>query len=93
MFTQLNQYRVVLEVMPEFPERPPRASVPGHPLVDRRQVPLNVFTQFSETTTPLVISRQGQFPSVTLSFNLARAIRSATPSRQSSRRGTHRPAS
>ena len=30
-----------------------------------------MFTQFSETTTPLVISRQGQFPAVTLSFNLA----------------------
>ncbi|MGH7257433.1 MAG: efflux RND transporter permease subunit, partial [Nitrospiraceae bacterium] len=35
------------------------------------QVPLNVFTQVSETNAPLVISRQGQFPAVTLSFNLA----------------------
>jgi multidrug efflux pump len=35
------------------------------------QVPLNVFTQVTETTTPLVVSRQGQFPAVTLSFNLA----------------------
>ena len=34
-------------------------------------MPLNVFTQVSETTTPLAISRQGQFPVVTMSFNLA----------------------
>ncbi|WHZ30287.1 MAG: Multidrug efflux system MdtABC-TolC, inner-membrane proton/drug antiporter MdtB (RND type) [Nitrospira sp.] len=74
MFTQLNQYRVVLEVMPEFQSGPQalqfldiRSSTGG-------QVPLNVFTRFSETTTPLAISRQGQFPAVTLSFNLAPGI-------------------
>jgi multidrug efflux pump len=74
MFTQLNQYRVVLEVMPEFQSGPQalqfldlRSSTGG-------QVPLSVFTRFSETTTPLAISRQGQFPAVTLSFNLAPGI-------------------
>ncbi|MDC8447914.1 MAG: multidrug efflux RND transporter permease subunit [Nitrospira sp.] len=74
MFTQLNQYRVVLEVMPEFQSGPQalqfldiRSSAGG-------QVPLNVFTRFSETTTPLAINRQGQFPAVTLSFNLAPGI-------------------
>ena len=74
MFTQLNQYRVVLEVMPEFQSGPQalqfldlRSSTGG-------QVPLSVFTRFSETTTPLAISRQGQFPAVTLSFNLAPGV-------------------
>ncbi|HET7059164.1 MAG TPA: MdtB/MuxB family multidrug efflux RND transporter permease subunit [Nitrospiraceae bacterium] len=74
MFTQLNQYRVVLEVMPEFQSGPQalqfldlRSSTGG-------QVPLSVFTRFSETTTPLAINRQGQFPAVTLSFNLAPGI-------------------
>jgi multidrug efflux pump len=74
MFTQLNQYRVVLEVMPEFQSGPQalqfldlRSSTGG-------QVPLDVFTRFSETTTPLAINRQGQFPAVTLSFNLAPGI-------------------
>ncbi len=74
MFTQLNQYRVVLEVMPEFQSGPQalqfldlRSSTGG-------QVPLDVFTRFSETTTPLAISRQGQFPAVTLSFNLAPGV-------------------
>jgi len=71
MYTQLNQYRVVLEVMPEF-----QSSPQGLQFLDIRslaggQVPLSVFTQVSETTTPLAISRQGQFPAVTLSFNLA----------------------
>jgi multidrug efflux pump len=71
MFTQLNQYRVVLEVMPEFQTGPQALQFLDIRSLTGGQVPLNVFTQFSETTTPLVISRQGQFPSVTLSFNLA----------------------
>ena len=71
MFTQLNQYRVVLEVMPEFQTGPQALQFLNIRSVTGGQVPLNVFTQFSETTTPLVISRQGQFPAVTLSFNLA----------------------
>ena len=70
MFTQLNQYRVVLEVMPEFQTGPQALQFLDIRSVTGGQVPLNVFTQFSETTTPLVISRQGQFPAVTLSFNL-----------------------
>ena len=71
MFTQLNQYRVVLEVMPEFQSGPQALQFLDIRSLTGGQVPMNVFTQFSETTTPLVISRQGQFPSVTLSFNLA----------------------
>ena len=71
MFTQLNQYRVVLEVMPEFQSGPQALQFLDIRSLTGGQVPLNVFTQFSEITTPLVISRQGQFPSVTLSFNLA----------------------
>jgi multidrug efflux pump len=71
MFTQLNQYRVVLEVMPEFQNGPQALQFLDIRSLTGGQVPLNVFTQFSETTTPLVISRQGQFPAITLSFNLA----------------------
>jgi multidrug efflux pump len=71
MFTQLNQYRVVLEVMPEFQSGPQALQFLDIRSLTGGQVPLNVFTQFSETTTPLAISRQGQFPAVTLSFNLA----------------------
>ena len=71
MFTQLNQYRVVLEVMPEFQNGPQALQFLDIRSLTGGQVPLNVFTQFSETRTPLAISRQGQFPAVTLSFNLA----------------------
>jgi multidrug efflux pump len=71
MFTQLNQYRVVLEVMPEFRQGPQSLQFLDVRSFSGGQVPLNVFTQFTETTTPLVVSRQGQFPAVTVSFNLA----------------------
>jgi multidrug efflux pump len=71
MFTQLNQYRVVLEVMPEFRQGPQALQFLDVRSISGGQVPLNVFTQVTETTTPLVVSRQGQFPAVTLSFNLA----------------------
>ena len=71
MFTQLNQYRVVLEVMPEFQTGPQSLQYLDIRSGAGGQVPLNVFTQVSETTTPLAISRQGQFPVVTMSFNLA----------------------
>ncbi len=71
MFTQLNQYRVVLEVMPEFQTGPQALQLLDIRSATGGQVPLNVFTQFTETTTPLAINRQGQFPVVTVSFNLA----------------------
>ncbi len=71
IFTELNQYRVVLGVKPDFQQGPValqsiylRGSGGG-------QVPLSAITQAAETTGPLVINRQGQFPAVTLSFNLA----------------------
>jgi multidrug efflux pump len=71
MYTQLNQYRVVLEVMPEFQSGPQDLQFLDIRSLTGGQVPLSVFTQVSETITPLAISRQGQFPAVILSFNLA----------------------
>ncbi len=71
IFTQLNQYRVILEVKPDFKNDPDKL----HNLYVRgsnsAQVPLDVLTKFKETTGPLIISHLGQFPAVTLSFNLA----------------------
>ena len=71
MFTQLNQYRVVMEVLPEFQRGPGalrdiyiRSSTNG-------TVPLSSFMRFDESTTPLVVNHEGQFPATTLSFNLA----------------------
>ena len=75
IFTQLNQYRVVLEVKPDF-QRQPRPismrSISAAP--SGGQVPLSAIARISETTGPLVISHQGQFPVVTLSFNLAPGV-------------------
>jgi len=74
IFTQLNQYRVILEVRPEF-QRDPQAlqhiyvrSTTGD------QVPLSAFTKYEPTLTPLSINHQGQFPAATLSFNLAPGV-------------------
>jgi multidrug efflux pump len=72
MFTELNQYRVILEVKPEFQKGP---AALDHIFVETptgQQAPLNTFTQIAEGTTPLAINHQAQFPAVTISFNLAR---------------------
>ena len=71
MFTQLNQYHVVLEVDPRLQRGPEdldhvyvRSSSGG-------QVPLSAFTRIERRSSPLIINHQGQFPVVTVSFNLA----------------------
>jgi multidrug efflux pump len=111
LYTQLNQYRVVLETMPEFQKNPARlneiyvrssatptstpstpargsaGSVPNAPVgssapapaisipavsaLNGAAVPLSAFTHTEFGTAPIAINRQGQFPVVTISFNLA----------------------
>ena len=71
MFTQLNQYRVILEVKPEFRQHPDQLKNIFITGSGGGQVPLNAITTASETTGALIISHQGQFPANTLSFNLA----------------------
>jgi multidrug efflux pump len=71
MFTQLNQYHVVLEVDPEF-QRTPQALKDIYltsPMGS--SIPLSTFVQFAPQQVPLIVSHQGQFPAVTISFNLA----------------------
>jgi multidrug efflux pump len=122
MFTQLNQYHVILEVKPNFDQRPlslgdlyirsgmtggasgsvsggsaaagsatgstatlaggTSAAAPASPLQSGQaqsttaypnggQVPLSAFTRLQTTSVPITINHQGQFPVITLSFNLA----------------------
>jgi multidrug efflux pump len=71
IFTQLNQYHVVLEVAPAFQESPEALKSIYVKSPTGAQVPLSAFTRLEPSTTPLTINHQGQFPSVTLSFNLA----------------------
>jgi multidrug efflux pump len=79
MFTQLNQYRVVLEVEPSFRTAPQdlgklyvRTAAAGAVAgTGGGRVPLAAVTRLEETTGPLVIHHQGRFPAVAVSFNLA----------------------
>jgi multidrug efflux pump len=74
IFTQLNQYRVVLEVSPDFQRGPADLKNIYVRSAAGQQVPLSAFTHFERTSTPLAVNHQGQFPVVTLSFNLAPGV-------------------
>jgi multidrug efflux pump len=71
MFTQLNQYHVVMEVEPEFWQSPEGLKQIYIRATNGGMVPLSAFTHYEASTAPLAVNHQGQFPSVTLSFNLA----------------------
>ena len=73
-FTQVNQYRVVLEASPSIGADPSALDRIFVPAVDGAQVPLATFAKTSESTVPLQISHQGQFPATTIAFNLAPGI-------------------
>jgi multidrug efflux pump len=74
IFTQLNQYRVVLEVAPDFQRHPDGLDDIYVGATNGGQVPLAAVTRLEETTGPLAIGHQGQFPVVTLSFNVAPGV-------------------
>jgi len=71
IFTQLNQYHVVLEVAPKFQRNPSSLDNIYVKSSNGTQVPLSTFTHFEERRATLAINHQGQFPAVTISFNLA----------------------
>jgi multidrug efflux pump len=70
MFTQLNQYRVVLEAQPGLQQRPEDLQNIFVRSASGGAVPLGAFTRMETGTSPLAINHQGQFPAVTVSFNL-----------------------
>jgi len=71
LFTQLNQYHVILEAMPDFQRNPAKLNDIYVPATSGTAVPLSAFTHFETGTAPLADNHQGQFPAVTISFNLA----------------------
>jgi multidrug efflux pump len=71
IFTELNQYRVVLAALPDFQQGPGGLQAIYFKSGGGGQVPLSAIARFQETTGPLAINRLGQFPAVTASFNLA----------------------
>ncbi len=74
IFTQLNQYHVILEVDPHFQQDPAALKEIYVRSSAGAQVPLSAFTHFEQNTTALTIDHQGQFPVVTISFNLAPGV-------------------
>ena len=74
IFTELNQYRVVLSLKPDFQSGTGALKSLYLRGTSGGQVPFDSFVRTTETTGPLVINRQGQFPSVTTTFNLAPGV-------------------
>ncbi len=74
IYTQTNQYRVILEVEPSFQMDPASLSKIYVKSSGGGVVPLDGLVTVARTTAPLVITHQGQFPSVTLSFNVAPGV-------------------
>jgi len=70
MFTQLNQYRVILEAEPRFQLAPESLDKIYVKSTTGQMVPLKAFAKLRTVITPLSIVHEGQFPAVTLSFNL-----------------------
>jgi multidrug efflux pump len=80
IYTQLNQYYVVLEVAPQYWQTPQGLkTVYFHPAgtsstTASGNVPLFAMTKVQTNTTPLALNHTGLFPSVTVSFNLASGV-------------------
>ncbi|MFT3775510.1 MAG: efflux RND transporter permease subunit [Minicystis sp.] len=73
-FTERGQYRVVLEVKPEQASTPAAIEALFVRSATGAEVPLRAIARTSDSTSPLSIAHQGQFPAVTLSFNVAPGV-------------------
>jgi multidrug efflux pump len=88
IFTETNQYRVVLEAQPAFQAEPRNLDDVRLRSAGGGEVPLGAFATVETGNAPLVINHQGQFPAVTVSFNLApgtslgQAVRAIDAARQ-----------
>src|SRR5262249_41454339 len=71
IYKGLNQYHVVLEVLPEFRQNPDGLKEIYLPSSTGKLIPLSAVARYQATNTSLTVNHQGQFPSITLSFNLA----------------------
>src|SRR6202051_3879654 len=71
IYTQLNQYHVVMEVDPRFQQSTDAIQQLYSRSSNGTQVPLGAFTSVTTSPSALALNHQGQFPVVTLSFNLA----------------------
>jgi multidrug efflux pump len=74
IFTQLNQYHVILEVADAFQQSPRNLNDIYLVSSTGQNIPLGTLARMEQTTAPLAINHQGQFPVVTVSFNLAPGV-------------------
>jgi multidrug efflux pump len=95
IYTQLNQYHVVLEVDPQFQRDPSSLDSLYVKSTTGTQVPLSAFSHIERSNATLAINHQGQFPVVTLSFNLAKgsSLGQATKDIDAAEAAIHMPAS
>src|SRR5207253_4802180 len=73
-YTQLNQYHVVMEADPRFSQNPDGLQSIYVRSRTGQLSPLSAFTHYEPSTAPLAVNHQGQFPSVTISFNLPAGV-------------------
>ena len=71
VFTQLNEYHLVMEVAPEFQQNPDALKGIFLKASNGTAIPLNAISHFEPRTSVLAVNHQGPYPAVTLSFNLA----------------------
>jgi multidrug efflux pump len=71
IYKGLNQYHVVMEVLPQYTESPDGLRHIYVPANNGKLVPLSAFTHYEHSNTSLSVNHQGLYPSITLSFNLA----------------------
>jgi len=74
IYTQRNQYRLILEIDPAYQRKPGdlgRIYVAG---ANDTQVPLTTVTRIEQGLSPLVVNHQGQFPAITISFGLGQNV-------------------
>jgi multidrug efflux pump len=81
MYTGINQYHVVLEVDPKFWQSPTSLQDVYIRSAQGTVVPLSAIASYQANTAPLSVNHQGQYPSVTISFNLAPGIALSDASR------------
>ncbi len=74
MYKQLNQYHVVMGVQPSFTQSPEGLKYIYVRSTTGALVPLSAFTRYEPSNTPLTVNHSGQFPSITLSFNLTPGV-------------------
>jgi multidrug efflux pump len=81
MYTAINQYHVVLEVEPKYWQSPVNLNDVYIRAAQGKVVPLGAIAHYEPSTAPLAVNHQGQYPSVTISFNLAPGVSLSDASR------------